>query len=358
MKITFLLPYAGMNGGIRVVAIYAQLLRERGHEVSVISVTKKPMSLRKTLRYIINQKKWPYSRKRQGETYLDKNDPWWTILSHAGPITDNDLPDADIVIATWWKTAEWANCLSQRKGIKVYFCQGYETHNIQYRKRAEETYQLQMKKICVSHWVSKKIKNLNGKDDQNIVTNGVDLKLFYQSMETTRDRRCFGFMYSADNIKGIDIILEALLLARKKDPRIRAVAFGSSPPSKHLLLPEWIDFYESPPQESIREIYSKCSAWLFGSRSEGFGLPILEAMACRTPVIATPAGAAPDLVTESCGFIIPHENSSAMAEKILSISTLHPAGWKSLSKSAYKVAQSNNWNDAVIKFEKILTDVK
>jgi len=39
MRITFVLPYAGMAGGIKVVAIYTRLLREMGHHVNVVSST-------------------------------------------------------------------------------------------------------------------------------------------------------------------------------------------------------------------------------------------------------------------------------------------------------------------------------
>ncbi|HEY9598179.1 MAG TPA: glycosyltransferase family 1 protein, partial [Cyanophyceae cyanobacterium] len=38
MKITFVLPFAGLSGGIRVVAIYAERLRKRGHDVLVVSL--------------------------------------------------------------------------------------------------------------------------------------------------------------------------------------------------------------------------------------------------------------------------------------------------------------------------------
>jgi hypothetical protein len=37
MKITFVLPHAGLTGGVRVIAIYAEALRERGHDVFVVS---------------------------------------------------------------------------------------------------------------------------------------------------------------------------------------------------------------------------------------------------------------------------------------------------------------------------------
>jgi hypothetical protein len=37
MRIIFVLPYAGLQGGIRVIAIYAERLRRRGHTVTIIS---------------------------------------------------------------------------------------------------------------------------------------------------------------------------------------------------------------------------------------------------------------------------------------------------------------------------------
>ena len=38
MKITFVLPLASTNGGIRVVATYARILHERGHDVTVMRI--------------------------------------------------------------------------------------------------------------------------------------------------------------------------------------------------------------------------------------------------------------------------------------------------------------------------------
>jgi len=352
MNLTFLLPYAGMHGGIRVVAIYAQLLRDRGHNVNVISVTKKALGIKDTFRYIRQHKKWPSKRKKQEKTHFDQNDQSWTILNHSGPITDHDLPDADVVIATWWKTAEWLQYLSASKGIKFYFCQGYETHNAMSQKRAEATYRLDMKKICVSDWVRQQIRDLTGIYDQEVVENGVDLHQFYQSSKVIRDSECFGFVFSDDHIKGADIIIGALAIAKAKDPNIRAVAFGSEPPLTEL--PKWIEFHQNPPQEFIRQIYSQCCAWLFGSRSEGFGLPILEAMACKTPVIATPAGAAPDLISDACGCLVPAENKYYMAQKIIEFSKMSSIEWGDKSESAYQKAIRSDWESSCSIFEKII----
>ena len=37
MKITFVLPFSGLQGGVRVLAIYAEKLAKRGHELFVVS---------------------------------------------------------------------------------------------------------------------------------------------------------------------------------------------------------------------------------------------------------------------------------------------------------------------------------
>src|SRR5438067_549849 len=47
-------------------------------------------------------------------------------LPHTGPISAGDVPDGDIVLATWWETVEWAAALPASKGAKVHFMQDYE----------------------------------------------------------------------------------------------------------------------------------------------------------------------------------------------------------------------------------------
>ena len=56
---------------------------------------------------------------------------------------------------------------------------------------------------------------------------------------------------------------------------------------------------------------------LFPSLCEGFGLVILEALACGLPVISTPHTGAPDVLTDGVdGFIVPIRSAGAIAEKL------------------------------------------
>jgi glycosyltransferase involved in cell wall biosynthesis len=111
----------------------------------------------------------------------------------------------------------------------------------------------------------------------------------------------------------------------------------------------------SPPQESIRDIYAGCDAWLFGSRSEGFGLPVLEAMACRTPVIATPTGAGPEAVKSGDnGFLVNHEDPAGMADAIVRICEMDDGTWRQVSESAYRTAAGYDWGPSTEMFERAL----
>jgi glycosyltransferase involved in cell wall biosynthesis len=54
------------------------------------------------------------------------------------------------------------------------------------------------------------------------------------------------------------------------------------------------------------------------SEIEGFPNAILEAMAARLPVITTPAGDAAEIVQHGIsGYVVPHENPDALAEKMV-----------------------------------------
>ena len=109
------------------------------------------------------------------------------------------------------------------------------------------------------------------------------------------------------------------------------------------------------PDNKLKDIYAACDAWLFPPRKEGYGLPILEAMACRTPVIATPAGAAPELLSaRGGGMLVPHEDPPAMAEAIVKICSLADNDWRRLSDAAYATVTGYSWDDATDRFEAAL----
>ena len=93
MKITFVLPTLSLTGGIRVVSIFAERLRKRGHSVFVI-------------------------------------------------------------MATWWETAEWVAKLSPSKGTKVYFLEHYEAFDYAPKGRVESTWWLSMHQITVALWLA------------------------------------------------------------------------------------------------------------------------------------------------------------------------------------------------------------
>src|SRR5438552_1849122 len=151
MRMTFVLPHAGISGGIRVVSTYARLLRQRGHEVVVVSTPWIPPGRRGKAWKIVRQCLHFISASSEplDPSHLDGLDVPHLRIYQQRPVTDGDVPDADVVIATWWETAEWVAAFSPRKGAKAYFIQGYETHNGPDAERLKATWRLPMHKIVV-----------------------------------------------------------------------------------------------------------------------------------------------------------------------------------------------------------------
>jgi|DewCreStandDraft_1066081.scaffolds.fasta_scaffold00095_95 glycosyltransferase involved in cell wall biosynthesis/FMN phosphatase YigB (HAD superfamily)/tetratricopeptide (TPR) repeat protein len=89
--------------------------------------------------------------------------------------------------------------------------------------------------------------------------------------------------------------------------------------------PEIVYLDEEWPPEELPGLYTACHCLVLPYRGEGFGLPVLEAMACGLPVIVTAGGATDDFVRDAFGWRISAQRRS-IGSKVGSL-TLVRDGW-------------------------------
>jgi glycosyltransferase involved in cell wall biosynthesis len=350
MRITFVLPDAGLSGGIRVLAIYADQLQKRGHDVFVVSTNEQPPSRRQRLKQLLSGKRFSQPQVQRA-SHFDAIDVPHKIVD--SPITEADVPDADVVIASWWETAEWMANWSPAKGAKAYFVQHHEVFDYLPVDRVKATYRLPFHKIVVSKWLADLMRSEYGDENTSLVLNTVDTQQFYAPPRGKQAEPTVGLVYSEVAWKGCQITLEAIAQVAQKIPNLRVVAFGEvNPPDT---LPPDSTYVRFPAQSAIKDLYALCDVWICGSFSEGFGLPVVEAMACRCPVVSTEVGGPIDLIKPGVnGYLVPIGNAQKLAERIEMILSLSDSQWRKMSEAAYQTVAQYSWEDATTLFEAAL----
>lgn len=170
---------------------------------------------------------------------------------------------------------------------------------------------------CYSNYVAKMYVRAGIPEERvHVVPLGYDPEIFKPGppprSATLRDRRAF--LYVGDTIprKGVDVVVNAYLSTFRKDEAVVLVIkdFGSKEPGSDSRLRDQIAMLTArrdiPPilyidtfytDTAIADLYRAAVALVAPYRGEGFGLPILEAMACGVATIATRGGASDDFTT-------------------------------------------------------------
>jgi glycosyltransferase involved in cell wall biosynthesis len=121
------------------------------------------------------------------------------------------------------------------------------------------------------------------------------------------------FLGGADPRKNHDALLQAYRLrkAEFKDYRLVLVGakthhFGSMPESvKRYELEDFAVCTGPLSLQDIKTLYSHAAAFVFPSIYEGFGMPLLEAMACGAPVIASATTSLPEVAGDAAVLVNP-----------------------------------------------------
>ncbi|MEM0913159.1 MAG: glycosyltransferase family 4 protein [Planctomycetota bacterium] len=357
LTITFVCPPANLSGGVRVIAVYAASLARRGHRVRIVTVPYRQRSLKWKL------KDWSRGRfdvRRPEPSHLDDLDAQRLDLTEPSQLTAARVGDADVLVTTLWTTAVHAARLPAACGRQVHFVQHDErVVTPMLAEQVAEAWRLPGPRLVVSPWLAEVAHEEFEHNDVELCPNGVDLELFHPLDTQTSRTQTVGMMYSRAAFKGADIAIDAVRRHRAAigaSDGLRLITFGhETPGDAHA---DVIDAFEHrPAQARIAELYRSCDAWLYPSRCEGFGLPVLEAMASGTPVIGTDAGVGREAIEPGGGWRVDVDDPGAMAEAMNALTTLDDAAWRDRRRQARATAEGYAWPALCDRFESALRRV-
>lgn len=128
-------------------------------------------------------------------------------------------------------------------------------------------------------------------------------------------------------VKGIETLLEAAKLVRAADPASMFVLAGPwqmpKPPAAydiHLNKTSSIGIKWVGPktQAELTQLYQRAALFVMPSYYESFSISVAEAMAFELPVVASNAGALPELISsETTGLLVPTMNPEELAKALL-----------------------------------------
>jgi glycosyltransferase involved in cell wall biosynthesis len=159
-----------------------------------------------------------------------------------------------------------------------------------------------------------------------VVPNGVDPETFRPLPGARKRPGRLITTASADvPLKGLVPLLEAVARLRQQRPEVELVVVGKARKNgdaaatmARLGLNGAVRFVSGVEEAELVHLYAEAELAVVPSLYEGFSLPAVEAMACGVPVVATTAGALPEVLGRDgeAGFLVPPGEPEALAAAI------------------------------------------
>lgn len=114
--------------------------------------------------------------------------------------------------------------------------------------------------------------------------------------------------------KGVDVLLAAWARLQARLPGAELLLAGDDPGGLLQHFPSGVTHLGPLPQPRIRDLLQQARVAVLPSRAEGLPMFLLEAMAQGVPIVATPVGGIPDLLSGGGGCLVPVGDVGALAE--------------------------------------------
>lgn len=187
--------------------------------------------------------------------------------------------------------------------------------------------------ICVSEWLRRQLLSIidMAPDKVHVVHDGVDHSRFhprYRREARQRAARILGIeppyilaLARSQPRKNLRTLLQAYARLPKDSPRLvlaGAGSWGLGPiyeMVREAAIEHRVRFTGYVPEAILPDLYAGAGCFVFPSLYEGFGLPVLEAMACGAPVVASNRTSIPE-VAGNGALLVDTTNIAVLAEAI------------------------------------------
>mgnify|MGYP001287416476 CR=1 FL=1 len=222
---------------------------------------------------------------------------------------------------------------------------------------------------CIKRIITPSISSKNGiinefkckQENISVINNGLDPTEFSPINNFPRKKFRLITTASADvPIKGLDYSLKALKILKKDFPKIHLIVVGNIKNNGHtqrlikeLKLEKDVIFKSNLSRYQIRELYASSSVAIVSSLYEGFGYPVIEAMSCEIPLIATNISSIPELTSNYAKLIEP-KNVEMISNSVKEIILDYPK-YKEIARNGRQhIIQKFNWGKISEEYEKII----
>jgi len=355
MRVTFVVPVLDTSGGARIIAGHAQRLAARGHQVVIVAPKRPQVTVRQRIKAALGRDSLPIDLTRSH--YARAQVPVRFTRS-AAPVTADDVPDADVIVATFWTTAEWIWPFPESKGTKVHFIQHYEAFPEwpEFKERVDAVWRLPTHKIAIAKWLIDLGQERLGIGDIALVPNSVDHEFFdvRKRSKGKGEPPTVGFLFHHAAFKDVPSSIAAVKALQKVRPEARLISFGGNRP-RFGELPAGTEFHFQPTQGEIAAIYARCDVWLSTSTTEGFNLPPLEAMASGCPVVCSRTGRPLEIVENGVnGYLVEPKDVDGFTDALARIVSLDDQVWQRMSDAAVQAVGHPTWVESSALFEAAL----
>jgi glycosyltransferase involved in cell wall biosynthesis len=359
LRVTFLLPIPAVKpiGGFKVVYEYANFLSARGHKVNVVH----PNLLRidEPLSSLRPKKKvkafWGYWSMKLTKNF--RPDHWFTVSPSVTMLWTKDLaaenvPDADIVVASAWETAEWAVTYPASKGRRFYIIQHLETWSGP-EERVLKTWKAPFEKIVIAEWLQRIATGMGQRT--HLICNGMDFTRFKQTVPAEdRDPHQLLMLHHPVEWKGSADGLTAFEIARQTIPELHLTLFGIDPAPPNL--PPGVEYHHQPRQDELNDLYNRAAVFISPSWTEGWGLPPAEALMCGGAIAVTRGGADEAFaIHEETALVSPIKDPAALAANIVRLVRDKELRLR-LARQGHELIQQFTWERSGAALEALMLD--